>query len=100
MINLASDNFNEVDGRYADGEDAYWTGYFTSRPGFKRYVRQLSGYYLVSIQRVKKSLHYMHLCYGLDVTVFFFLLKRLQDNLSSSPGEIKLLQTLPSLEML
>ncbi|KAF2291944.1 hypothetical protein GH714_042286 [Hevea brasiliensis] len=31
---------------YADGENAYWTGFFTSRPGLKRYVRQLSGYYL------------------------------------------------------
>ncbi|KDP43185.1 hypothetical protein JCGZ_22737 [Jatropha curcas] len=31
---------------YADRENAYWTGFFTSRPAFKRYVRQLSGYYL------------------------------------------------------
>lgn len=34
--------------RYADRDSAYWTGYFTSRPAFKRYVRSLSGYYLVS----------------------------------------------------
>ena len=33
--------------RYADSTNAYWTGYFTSRPTFKRYVRMLSGYYLV-----------------------------------------------------
>ena len=33
--------------RYADKPNAYWTGYFTSRPAFKKYVRDLSGYYLV-----------------------------------------------------
>ncbi|KAJ0096735.1 hypothetical protein Patl1_29102 [Pistacia atlantica] len=31
---------------YADGINAYWTGFFTSRPALKRYVRELSGYYL------------------------------------------------------
>ncbi|XP_065878409.1 alpha-mannosidase isoform X2 [Euphorbia lathyris] len=35
---------------YADGENAYWTGFFTSRPGFKGYVRYLSGYYLAARQ--------------------------------------------------
>ncbi|KAL3038810.1 hypothetical protein AAZX31_01G152500 [Glycine max] len=35
---------------YADGPNAYWTGYFTSRPAFKRYVRILSGYYLAARQ--------------------------------------------------
>ncbi|KAK1259243.1 hypothetical protein QJS04_geneDACA021793 [Acorus gramineus] len=35
---------------YADRADAYWTGYFTSRPAFKRYVRDLSGYYLAARQ--------------------------------------------------
>ncbi|KAL1547433.1 alpha-mannosidase [Salvia divinorum] len=35
---------------YADRENAYWTGYFTSRPGFKGYVRSLSGYYLAARQ--------------------------------------------------
>ncbi|EEF31544.1 lysosomal alpha-mannosidase, putative [Ricinus communis] len=35
---------------YADREDAYWTGFFTSRPGLKRYVRHLSGYYLATRQ--------------------------------------------------
>lgn len=35
---------------YADGPNAYWTGYFTSRPAFKRYVREMSGYYLTSRQ--------------------------------------------------
>ncbi|XP_020217055.1 alpha-mannosidase isoform X1 [Cajanus cajan] len=35
---------------YADGVNAYWTGYFTSRPAFKRYVRILSGYYLAARQ--------------------------------------------------
>lgn len=34
--------------RYADRVNAYWTGYFTSRPAFKGYVRQLSGYYVVN----------------------------------------------------
>ncbi|XP_065866110.1 alpha-mannosidase At3g26720-like isoform X1 [Euphorbia lathyris] len=31
---------------YADHPNAYWTGYFTSRPSFKGYVRMMSGYYL------------------------------------------------------
>ncbi|XP_039159660.1 alpha-mannosidase [Eucalyptus grandis] len=35
---------------YADSKDAYWTGYFTSRPALKRYVRMLSGYYLAARQ--------------------------------------------------
>ncbi|KAL5706468.1 alpha-mannosidase [Ranunculus cassubicifolius] len=35
---------------YADSANAYWTGYFTSRPALKRYVRVLSGYYLASRQ--------------------------------------------------
>ncbi|KAJ3678236.1 hypothetical protein LUZ60_002039 [Juncus effusus] len=35
---------------YADAENGYWTGYFTSRPAFKRYVRELSGYYLAARQ--------------------------------------------------
>ncbi|XP_030485943.2 alpha-mannosidase [Cannabis sativa] len=35
---------------YADSKNAYWTGYFTSRPGLKRYVRFLSGYYLAARQ--------------------------------------------------
>ncbi|KAF8035455.1 hypothetical protein BT93_C1470 [Corymbia citriodora subsp. variegata] len=35
---------------YADGEHAYWTGFFTSRPALKRYVRMLSGYYLAARQ--------------------------------------------------
>jgi alpha-mannosidase len=33
--------------RYADNPNAYWTGYFTSRPALKQYVRMMSGYYLV-----------------------------------------------------
>lgn len=33
--------------RYADNPNAYWSGYFTSRPALKRYVRMMSGYYLV-----------------------------------------------------
>ncbi|GMP29807.1 hypothetical protein CsSME_00004761 [Camellia sinensis var. sinensis] len=36
--------------RYADHENAYWTGYFTSRPAFKGYVRMMSGYYLAARQ--------------------------------------------------
>ncbi|KAL6908177.1 hypothetical protein ACP4OV_002347 [Aristida adscensionis] len=35
---------------YADANNSYWTGYFTSRPTFKRYVRKLSGYYLAARQ--------------------------------------------------
>ncbi|KAK1423560.1 hypothetical protein QVD17_18864 [Tagetes erecta] len=35
---------------YADGADSYWTGYFTSRPALKGYIRALSGYYLASRQ--------------------------------------------------
>ncbi|PRQ54349.1 putative alpha-mannosidase [Rosa chinensis] len=35
---------------YADHPNAYWTGYFTSRPAFKGYVRSLSGYYLAARQ--------------------------------------------------
>ncbi|KAI3457771.1 hypothetical protein Pfo_014434 [Paulownia fortunei] len=35
---------------YADRENAYWTGYFTSRPALKGYVRMLSGYYLAARQ--------------------------------------------------
>ncbi|KAJ1689196.1 hypothetical protein LUZ63_013351 [Rhynchospora breviuscula] len=35
---------------YADSPNAYWTGYFTSRPAFKRLVRDLSGYYLAARQ--------------------------------------------------
>ncbi|XP_054795120.1 probable alpha-mannosidase At5g13980 isoform X1 [Prosopis cineraria] len=35
---------------YADRVNAYWTGYFTSRPAFKYYVRLMSGYYLAARQ--------------------------------------------------
>ncbi|KAJ8435416.1 hypothetical protein Cgig2_001068 [Carnegiea gigantea] len=35
---------------YADAANAYWTGYFTSRPSFKGYVRVMSGYYLAARQ--------------------------------------------------
>ncbi|XP_020878111.1 probable alpha-mannosidase At5g66150 isoform X1 [Arabidopsis lyrata subsp. lyrata] len=35
---------------YADRAYAYWTGYFTSRPALKRYVRALSGYYMAARQ--------------------------------------------------
>ncbi|XP_028550522.1 alpha-mannosidase At3g26720 isoform X2 [Dendrobium catenatum] len=35
---------------YADGPNRYWTGYFSSRPGFKRFVRVLSAYYLAARQ--------------------------------------------------
>ncbi|CAN1827020.1 Alpha-mannosidase At3g26720 [Linum perenne] len=35
---------------YADHPNAYWTGYFTSRPAFKGYVRTMSGYYLAARQ--------------------------------------------------
>ncbi|KAI3983459.1 hypothetical protein MKX01_038879 [Papaver californicum] len=35
---------------YVDRENSYWTGYFTSRPALKRYVRVLSGYYLAARQ--------------------------------------------------
>lgn len=35
---------------YADRVNAYWTGYFTSRPALKRYVRLMSGYYMAARQ--------------------------------------------------
>ncbi|GER45572.1 alpha-mannosidase [Striga asiatica] len=35
---------------YADRINAYWTGYFTSRPAIKGYVRAMSGYYLAARQ--------------------------------------------------
>ncbi|GAB2255390.1 hypothetical protein Droror1_Dr00009168 [Drosera rotundifolia] len=35
---------------YADREHAYWISNFSSHPGFKRYVRALSGYYLAARQ--------------------------------------------------
>uniref|UniRef100_A0A7N2KY22 Alpha-mannosidase n=1 Tax=Quercus lobata TaxID=97700 RepID=A0A7N2KY22_QUELO len=35
---------------YADSANAFWTGYFTSRPALKRYVRIMSGYYLAARQ--------------------------------------------------
>ncbi|KAG8388779.1 hypothetical protein BUALT_Bualt02G0160700 [Buddleja alternifolia] len=35
---------------YADIPNAYWTGFYTSRPALKRYVRLLSGYYLAARQ--------------------------------------------------
>ncbi|KAK2983332.1 hypothetical protein RJ640_016070, partial [Escallonia rubra] len=35
---------------YADRVNAYWTGYFTSRPALKGYVRVMSGYYLAARQ--------------------------------------------------
>ncbi|OMO99294.1 hypothetical protein COLO4_13370 [Corchorus olitorius] len=35
---------------YADNANSYWTGYFTSRPALKGYVRIMSGYYLAARQ--------------------------------------------------
>ncbi|KAG7023026.1 putative alpha-mannosidase [Cucurbita argyrosperma subsp. argyrosperma] len=35
---------------YADRVNAYWTGYFTSRPALKGYVRMMSSYYLAARQ--------------------------------------------------
>ncbi|KAK4846372.1 hypothetical protein QYF36_016462 [Acer negundo] len=35
---------------YADNVNAYWTGYFTSRPALKGYVRTMSAYYLAARQ--------------------------------------------------
>uniref|UniRef100_A0A7N0T7N2 Alpha-mannosidase n=1 Tax=Kalanchoe fedtschenkoi TaxID=63787 RepID=A0A7N0T7N2_KALFE len=35
---------------YADHPNAYWTGYFTSRPSLKGYVRSMSSYYLAARQ--------------------------------------------------
>ncbi|XP_076960936.1 putative alpha-mannosidase At5g13980 [Bidens hawaiensis] len=35
---------------YASDINTYWTGYFTSRPALKGYVRMLSGYYLAARQ--------------------------------------------------
>lgn len=36
--------------RYADGANAYWTGFFTSLPALKGYIRMLSGYYMAAGQ--------------------------------------------------
>ncbi|XP_062168660.1 probable alpha-mannosidase At5g13980 [Alnus glutinosa] len=35
---------------YADRVNAYWTGYFTSRPALKGYVRKMGAYYLAARQ--------------------------------------------------
>ncbi|KAK9272279.1 hypothetical protein L1049_002650 [Liquidambar formosana] len=35
---------------YADRANAYWTGYFSSRPALKQYVRMMSGYYIAARQ--------------------------------------------------
>ncbi|CAN1243882.1 Probable alpha-mannosidase At5g13980 [Linum perenne] len=35
---------------YADRANGFWTGYFSSRPALKRYVRAMSGYYLAARQ--------------------------------------------------
>ncbi|XP_020573833.1 alpha-mannosidase At3g26720-like [Phalaenopsis equestris] len=35
---------------YADGPNRYWTGYFSSRPSIKTYVRRMSAYYLAARQ--------------------------------------------------
>ncbi|KAK3026721.1 hypothetical protein RJ639_042174 [Escallonia herrerae] len=35
---------------YADRPNGYWTGYFTSRPALKRYIRMMSGYYMAARQ--------------------------------------------------
>ena len=35
---------------YASSPHQYWTGYYTSRPAWKRYLRSSSGYYTVSRQ--------------------------------------------------
>ncbi|KAK6923052.1 Glycoside hydrolase family 38, central domain [Dillenia turbinata] len=41
--------------RFADTPNAYWTGFFTSHPALKRYVRMLSGFYLAK---------QFHICLG------------------------------------
>ena len=41
LAHLRSDDFFP----YADNKDGFWTGYFTSRPALKRYVRETSGWY-------------------------------------------------------
>ena len=46
---------------YADRANAYWTGYFTSRPALKRYVRIMSGYYLVSFMWLFKFVSWIKL---------------------------------------
>lgn len=48
--------------RYADSAKAYWTGFFTSRPAFKRYVRMLSGYYLVRSLQISSFLSIPYIC--------------------------------------
>ncbi|KAK2984501.1 hypothetical protein RJ640_016887 [Escallonia rubra] len=50
LLHYVNKKYLSVDCRYADGANAYWTGYFTSRPGLKGYIRMLSGYYLAARQ--------------------------------------------------
>lgn len=47
---------------YADGPDAYWTGYFTSRPNDKEYIRRASSHFHAS------NLIYAERALALDVT--------------------------------
>lgn len=48
--------------RYADRPNAYWTGYFTSRPALKGYVRLMSGYYAVRSLASSSSLQSVSFC--------------------------------------
>jgi alpha-mannosidase len=41
---------------YSDNPDAYWTGYFTSRPNHKSYIRTASNSYHASTQLYAEKL--------------------------------------------
>lgn len=47
VLNFCTNDYWMLLLRYADRVNGYWTGYYTSRPALKRYVRMMSGYYLV-----------------------------------------------------
>lgn len=56
---IADRHFLLVACRYADGANAYWTGFFTSRPALKGYIRMLSGYYMVTYRNFFISYPYI-----------------------------------------
>ena len=84
---------------YADRENAYWTGYFTSRPALKRYIRIMSGYYLVlflwmlsssSLSYVRNDFYVVLFLDNFYVVLFLYLqfIARLQGNWSFSKGGV------------
>lgn len=75
--------------RYADHPNAYWTGYFTSRPAFKGYVRAMSSYYLVKFLSLFGHIVIVNLSEAGIWTVNSLIPNRLQGNWNSSKeGEV------------